>query len=158
MSEIKVITMFGKKLESIFGIDATSFNKFRQKLFSNSSNQKWLTSVYDALNFCLIGRWLEFDLSRTSLVANSIKIDHVEAEYFITIYHFLRNRFSDMTKLEFSDDSYSSSSEIIDSTLHDINTEDEDDLLLSQALSQLELTYQNKYNSSYGPVNSFLQN
>jgi hypothetical protein len=86
-----------------------------------------------AFSFCLIGRWLIFDLKTTlksyneksSVIANGIRIPRSDKSDFVPVYDFLTNELykNDYSKLNFSQ----SIDSIVDSTLDnsdEINVKD----------------------------------
>jgi hypothetical protein len=152
---IKTVAVFGKCLEPLFGIDASSFNRLRQKNFPN--NESWLSNLDQAFNYCLIDRWLLFGLKDAvtrpntksnavaTVVANSIQFESSEqSECYVSIKMFLydQTRLAEKS-LGFCDDSFVINEEpecsIVDTTISENETVNENETILTQSMSCVSL-------------------
>ncbi|CAF0850413.1 unnamed protein product [Brachionus calyciflorus] len=128
-SDFKQCSIFGKPAEIVFGVESNNFNKYKNKMIEKYGTEDWACLLENAFRFCFLGRWFIFDLKEiknlnktSSFSANCIKIPKSEAENFITIYSFFRNRANIYNEINLSDSfSFNEKSDIsiIDETFND---------------------------------------
>lgn len=97
--------------------------RFKHKKFNDS--QSWLYCLENAFNYCLIGRWLYFDLKelKEGLIVNNIRIPNCETEYFIPVFNFLSKKSDIDFSSSFNADIECENNSIINETLDEETNE-----------------------------------
>jgi len=117
---MKNLTIFGPKLDVIFGTTAKQFSEYIEELQSSLDvDIKYSKLIKNAFSYCLIGRWFAFELNSQSIV-NNFRIPRLVIEDYVSVYEYLKNEFHYKIQLNFSN----SLESIIDTTLNQSNLQE----------------------------------
>lgn len=125
---LKNMTMFGPKLDVIFGTPAKQFAEYIAELRSDLDEEIKFTHILKhAFSYCLIGRWFAFELNSQSIV-NNFRIPRLVIEDYVSVYEYLKNEFHYKIQLNFSN----SLESIVDTTLNESQQISNEDFVSAQ--------------------------